>query len=162
MTSLFGSEQVHRWATRLHRLRGNSLSVYGVAIAALLIATFARWALGVYVHDRIPFTTYYPAIVVATLLGGFWLGILTSSLSALLAWWLFMPPAYGFSFDGAQVTSLIAFLLVCILLVAVVAALNSAIDLLLVEIDNRRKINSLSNNLRRSHRLRMMPSSRRI
>jgi PAS domain S-box-containing protein len=42
-------------------------------------------------------------------------------------------------FDGAQITSLIAFILVCILLVGAVAALNSAVELLLVEIDSRRK-----------------------
>ena len=113
--------------------------VYGTAIGAVLIATLIRWALSAYVHDRIPFTTYYPAIVVATLLGGFWLGSLASVLSAFLAWWLFMPPTFGFSLDAAQVTSLLAFLLVCILLVGVVAALNSAVDLLVVEIYNRRK-----------------------
>ena len=139
MLSLFGSEQVHRWATRLHGLQRNPVMVYGTAIGAVLIATLIRWALGAYVHDRIPFTTYYPAIVVATLLGGFWLGSLASVLSAVLAWWLFMPPTFGFSLDGAQITSLLAFLLVCILLVGAVAALNSAVDLLLVEIDNRRK-----------------------
>jgi len=48
--------------------------VYGTAIGAVLIATLIRWALGAYVHDRIPFTTYYPAIVVATLLGGYLAG----------------------------------------------------------------------------------------
>jgi PAS domain S-box-containing protein len=139
MLSLFSSEQVHRWATRLHRLQRSPVMVYGTAVGAVLIATLIRWALGAYVHDRIPFTTYYPAIVVATLLGGFWLGSLASVLSGFLAWWLFMPPTFGFSFDGAQVTSLVAFLLVCVLLVGAVAALNSAVDLLLVEIDNRHK-----------------------
>jgi len=98
--------------------------VYGTAIGAVLIATLIRWALGAYVHDRIPFTTYYPSIVVATLLGGFWLGSLASVLSGFLAWWSFMPPPFGFSFYGAQVTSLLAFLLVC-----AVAALNSAVDM---------------------------------
>jgi len=139
MLSLFGSEQIHRWATRLHRLQRNPVMVYGTAIGAVLIATVIRWALGAYVHDRIPFTTYYPAIVVATLLGGFWLGSFASVVSGFLAWWLFMPPTYGFSFDAAQITSLVAFLLVCVLLVGAVAALNSAVDLLLVEIDNRHK-----------------------
>ena len=137
MLSLFGSE--HRWATHLHSLQRNPVMVYGTAIGAVLIATLIRWPLGAYVHGRIPFTTYYPAIVVATLLGGFWLGSLASVLSAILAWWLFMLPIFGFSLDGAQITSLLAFLLVCILLVGAVAALNSAVDLLLVEIDNRRK-----------------------
>jgi PAS domain S-box-containing protein len=41
--------------------------------------------------------------------------------------------------DGAQITSLIAFILVCLLLVGAVAALNSAVELLPVEIDSRRK-----------------------
>ena len=62
--------------------------------------------------------------MVATLLGGFWLGSLASVLSGFLAWWSFMPPPFGFSFYGAQVTSLLAFLLVC-----AVAALNSAVDM---------------------------------
>ena len=104
-------------------------------MGAILLATLIRWALGGLVHDRIPFTTYYPAIVVATLLGGFWLGMLASMLSAVLAWGLFMRPV----FDGAQITSLIAFILVCILLVGAVAALNSAVELLLVEMNSRRK-----------------------
>jgi uncharacterized protein DUF4118 len=51
--------------------------------------------LGSFVHDRIPFTTYYPAIVLATLLGGFWLGMLASILSALVAWWMFMTASWG-------------------------------------------------------------------
>ena len=51
-------------------------------VGGILIATLIRWAIGGFVLDRIPFTTYYPAIVVATLLGGFWLGTLASILSA--------------------------------------------------------------------------------
>jgi PAS domain S-box-containing protein len=139
MLSLFDTAQVHRWAKHLHRLQRNSWIVYGAALGAILIATLIRWAMGGFVHDRIPFTTYYPAIVVATLLGGFWLGMLASILSATIAWWLFMPPIFGFALDAAQLTSLITFIFVCFLLVGTVTALNSAIDLLLVEIDHRQK-----------------------
>jgi PAS domain S-box-containing protein len=139
MLSLSDSAQVHRWATHLHRLQRNPWIVYGAALGAILISTFIRWAMGGLVHDRIPFTTYYPAIVVATLLGGFWLGILASILSATIAWWLFMPPTFELALDAAQLTSLITFIFVCFLLVGTVTALNSAIDLLLVEIDHRQK-----------------------
>jgi PAS domain S-box-containing protein len=76
---------------------------------------------------------------VATLLGGFWLGTLASFLSAMLAWWVFMPPAFGFALNAAQAASLIAFFLVCLLLVGTVTALNSAIELLLVELEYRRE-----------------------
>ena len=115
MFSLSDSAQVHRWATHLHRLQRNPRIVYGAALSAILIATFIRWAMGGLVHDRIPFTTYYPAIVVATLLGGFWLGILASVLSAIIAGWMFMSPTLGLALDAAQLTSLITFVLVCFL-----------------------------------------------
>src|SRR5689334_14905840 len=57
MWSLSDSGQVHRWATRLHRLQGNTRVVYGASVGAILFATLIRWALGGVVHDRIPFTT---------------------------------------------------------------------------------------------------------
>ena len=81
-------------------------------MGGVLIATLIRWAIGGLVEDRIPFTTYYPAILVATLLGGFWRGTLASTLSAAVAWWLFMSPAFGSSLDQAQLVSLITFVLV--------------------------------------------------
>ena len=138
MLSPFDSGQVHRWARHLHRLQHNPRIVYGAALGAILFATFIRWAMGGVVHDRIPFTTYYPAIVIATLLGGFWLGMFASVLSAIIAWWIFMPPL-EFSLNEAQATSLITFVLVCFLLVGIVTALNSAIDLLLAELEHRRR-----------------------
>jgi PAS domain S-box-containing protein len=139
MLSLSDSGQVHRWARHLHRLQHNPWVVYGAALGAILLATLIRWALGGFVHDRIPFTTYYPAIVIATLLGGFWLGMLASLISAIVAWWMFMSPTFGFALDAAQLTSLITFVLVCCLLVGTVTALNSAIDLLLAELGHRQK-----------------------
>src|SRR6516225_7839148 len=104
MLSPFDSGQVHRWARHLHRLQHNPWIVYGATLGAILFATFIRSAMGGLVHERIPFTTYYPAIVIATLLGGFWLGMFASVLSAVIAWWMFMPPIFGFSLDVAQLT----------------------------------------------------------
>jgi PAS domain S-box-containing protein len=133
------SDRVHRWATQLNRLQENRLVVWGAILGAVLLATLARWAISGLVDDRNPFTTYYPAVVVATLLGGFWLGTLTAILSALVAWWMFMPPAFGAGLDESQITAVVIFILVCLLLVAVVTALKAAVDLLLVEIEQRRK-----------------------
>ena len=139
MSSLSDTERVHRWIKQLHQLQRNPWWVWGSLVGGLLIATLIRWAIGGLVQERIPFTTYYPAIVVATLLGGFWWGTLASILSAAVAWWLFMPPTFGFALDQAQLVSLITFLLVCLLLVGTVTALNAAVDLLLVEINLRRE-----------------------
>jgi len=139
MLSPSDSGQVHRWARHLHRFQRSPWIVYGAALGAILLATLIRWAMGGFVHDRIPFTTYYPAIMIATLLGGFWLGVLASLLSAIVAWWMFMPPIFEFSLNAAQATSLVTFVLVCFLLVGTVAVLNSAIDLLLAELEHRQK-----------------------
>jgi PAS domain S-box-containing protein len=139
MSFLSDAERVHRWAKQLRQLQRNPWWVWGSLVGGVLIATLLRWAIGGLVDDRIPFTTYYPAIVVATLLGGFWRGALASILSAVVAWWLFMPPTFGFALDQAQLVSLITFILVCLLLVGTVTALNAAVDLLLVEIDFRRE-----------------------
>ena len=138
MSSLSDTERVHRWIKQLHQLQRNPWWVWGSLVGGLLIATLIRWAIGGLVQERIPFTTYYPAIVVATLLGGFWWGTLASILSAAVAWWLFMSPTLGFALDQAQFVSLITFVLVCLLLVGTVTALNAAVDLLLVEINLRR------------------------
>jgi PAS domain S-box-containing protein len=139
MLSLSDSGQVYRWARYLHRLQGNTGAVYGATLGAILFATLIRWSMGGLVQDRIPFTTYYPAIMIATLLGGFWLGMVASLVSAIIAWWMFMPPTFGFVADAAQLTSLVTFVLVCFLLVGTVTALNSAIDLLVAELDRPRK-----------------------
>jgi PAS domain S-box-containing protein len=133
------SDRTHRWATQLHRLQQNSLVVWSAILGGVLLATLARWGIGGLVDDRTPFTTYYPAVVVATLLGGFWLGTLTIILSAVVACWIFMPPTFGLALDESQITAIVAFILVCLLLVAVVTALKAAVNLLLVEVDQRRK-----------------------
>jgi hypothetical protein len=56
MLSLFGTDPIHGWATRLHRLQQNPLIVFGAAVGAILFATLIRWGLGGLVHDGIPFT----------------------------------------------------------------------------------------------------------
>ena len=93
------------------------------------------------------------------MLGGFWRGALACILSAVLAWWLFMSPAFGFALDQGQLVSLITFILVCLLLVGTVTALNAAVDLLLVEIDFRRGAQIALGQLALWQRLRRMPSS---
>src|SRR5262245_41641392 len=91
--------QADRLAERLQRLRQNPFSAYGIALAAVGVATIIRWAIGDYVPGRVPFTLYFPAtIVIATLLGGFWPGVLAIILSGLAAWFLFIPVRFDSAF----------------------------------------------------------------
>jgi PAS domain S-box-containing protein len=139
MSTLSDTERVHRWARQLHQLQRNPWWVWGSLVGGVLIATLIRWAIGELVQERNAFTTYYPVIVIATLLGGFWLGTLASFVSGVIAWWLFMSPVFGFALDQAQLVSLLTFILVCLLLVGTVTTLKAAVDRLLAEINFRRK-----------------------
>src|SRR5262249_52954578 len=73
--------RVHRLAERIQLVRKNPFAAYGIAIAAVAVATIIRWSIGEYVLGRTPFTVYFLAIVFATLLGGFWPGVLATTLS---------------------------------------------------------------------------------
>jgi two-component sensor histidine kinase len=45
--------------------------------------------------DILTHAAYYPAALLATLIGGAWAGILALALGAVLAWWIFEPPYLG-------------------------------------------------------------------
>ena len=122
--------------------------MWGSLVGGVLIATLIRWAIGGLVHDRIPFTTYYPAILVATLLGGFWRGTLASALSAVVAWWLFMSPSFGSALDQAQLVSLPLFSSASCWLVQSLHLTLSSIIFLSKSISDARRTSVLDN----SHR----------
>jgi hypothetical protein len=101
----------------------------------LCLGTAARWAIEGQAAGRIHFVFYCPAAVVASLFGGRAAGVVVGVLSAVTAWSFFMPAHQAF---GEKITALIAFGVASLLLVAVVAALNWALDQLLTELERRR------------------------
>src|ERR1051326_9043984 len=94
---------------RVLRLRSNPIAAYGVALGMVGLATLLRWAVGAYAMEGIPFITYYAAIIVAALVGGLWPGIVSTALSAVLAWYLFLPPTGGWDLDQREMVSLLLF-----------------------------------------------------
>ena len=132
---LFVESDGYRLAETLHRLRKNPLAAYGIAFTVFLLATMARYAIESYAPGRIPFIFYLPAVVIASLFGGWAAGALVAILSALAAWLVFMP---AHQVIGEKITALIAFGVASLLLVAVGAALNWALDQLLIEVERRR------------------------
>jgi PAS domain S-box-containing protein len=115
-------------ARRLQRLRQKRYVAYCIAIAAVAIATVIRAAADAYLPGGIPFITYFGAVAAATLLGGFWPGTLAVLLSALIAWFVFLPPPFAFAITWPAAIALFFFILFSMLLVAIVTALNRAID----------------------------------
>ena len=117
---LFVEFDGYRLAETLHRLRKNPQQPTALHSAVFLLATMARYAIESYAPGRIPFIFYFPAVVIASLFGGWAAGALVAILSALAAWLVFMP---AHQVIGEKSTALIAFGVASLLLVAVVAAL---------------------------------------
>nr|WP_292177378.1 PAS domain S-box protein [Mesorhizobium sp.] len=111
--------------------------VAGASIAVILVASSAllRWAIGSSIAGA-PFLTFYPAIVLVTLFGGMWPGVLAAVLSAVVAWTFFLPLS---SPDLAtRVTSTAIFGVLSAVNVIVVGVLNSAVRQVIAQEENLR------------------------
>lgn len=130
-----GAFENNRHIERLLRLRRRPLAAYGVALAAVALATLVRWIIGSQI-ETVPFITYFPAIVIAALVGGFWPGMLATVLSSLLAWYLFLPLPR--SLAQQEIFLLLAFIFVAAINVTVVALLNAVVERVMAQEHNVR------------------------
>ncbi len=80
---------------RNQKVRPGSLGAFAFAVVCVAIATLLRLVVEVSgLHGLLKFSTYYPMVLLATLVGGRWAGVLASVLGAFAAYWFFMPPLY--------------------------------------------------------------------
>ena len=82
--------QIYPWVERLLRVRQYPLAAYGLALLMVALAVLVRGIVGSYAGVQV-FTTFYPAIIVAALVGGLWPGIFATLLSTIAAWYLVIP-----------------------------------------------------------------------
>lgn len=99
-----------------------------VAAACLIGATLGRAAIDPLVAG-VPFITYFPAVVVAGVLGGAIAGALTLVLGAAIAGFVWLPPGFTFALSTELLVALAVFLLVGAMLVALVHFLLSLVEL---------------------------------
>jgi PAS domain S-box-containing protein len=107
------------WGTELrHRI-----ARYGFAIAVVAVAALLRGALGLEFPGVVPFATFFPAVLLATLLGGLGPGLLATSLGALLGWSFWLQPSPTLASPSAAVpVNLALFVLACLCLVGTAEA----------------------------------------
>jgi PAS domain S-box-containing protein len=120
------------------RLRRKPYAGIAIAIFACAIATGFRWTVGGELIQGVPFITYYPAIIIATLFGGFLAGLLSIGLSTVAAWYLFLPPAFSFHIDRAETASLLLFIAVAGVNAVIVTLLNIAVERVTAQEQNMR------------------------
>jgi two-component sensor histidine kinase len=76
-------------------IRPGSAEAYGVALIFVGAASLARWGLGIIDYESAPYTTYYPAVLLATVVGGTGTGAFAATVGGAIGWWAFAPPHFA-------------------------------------------------------------------
>src|SRR5260221_2344416 len=69
----------------MRELRRARLTAYAVAVLAPVVSLLLRWPLRPLLGDAVPHMTFFPAVMIAAYLGGFWPGFLATILSVVAA-----------------------------------------------------------------------------
>jgi PAS domain S-box-containing protein len=100
---------------------------YGVAIAIVIAATAARFALSPALGTSSPFLTFYPAVILAALYGGLRAGLLTTVLSALIVDYFWMEPVRQFAIESpTDWITMLLFLLASTMISFAIEAMHKA------------------------------------
>jgi two-component sensor histidine kinase len=88
-------------------LRGLHPLTAPVATAAMVAVAYAvRKMVAPWLPPGFPFLTFFPAVVLASFLFGWRMGALAAILGGLIAWLVFIPPAYALNFDRSVIIAL--------------------------------------------------------
>jgi two-component sensor histidine kinase len=112
----------------LERWRTKRKWGFGFAVIAFLGAFALRYALDDWLPPGLPFLTFFPAIILTAFFTGLWPTVLLAFLSALAAWYFFLPPVQSFDLNPAAVFALGFFAVVATIMIILIHALNVAID----------------------------------
>ena len=120
MSSATQKSSEHRGTARANlgieqwRLSPGSAAAYAFATLCVVVATLLHWGIGFISDDSQHFTTYYPAVLIAALVGGAGAGIYVAILGGIFAWWAFMPLRV---LTFAQAVSLLIYFFACLFIV---------------------------------------------
>jgi signal transduction histidine kinase/CheY-like chemotaxis protein len=129
------------WADKMRAWRRRIWVGYGLALALPLLALGLRFALGNALVG-FPFLTFFPAVLVAAVLGGIGPGLAATLASALLAhFYLIEPLGSLLPTDSSGWIGLVLFGLVCATIIVLLESLNRALDRLADTTDALQSLN---------------------
>jgi PAS domain S-box-containing protein len=138
--------RIYPWAEKLLAIRERPLLAYALALALVVVAIVVRLAVANLVGPYVPFITFFPAIILAALLGGLGPGILAMILSTVAAWYAFVPLADSFELGPQDAAKLGLFVFIGAANVLIAVLLNSLVNRLLIQQRNiRLLLDSASN-----------------
>jgi PAS domain S-box-containing protein len=111
----------------MHKKENRAFLRYGVALVSVAVATLIRFLLSSLLGDSVPFIFYFPAVAASGWYGGFWPGLFSTGVSAVAAWFLFVPSLHSNAgWEWSAPARLAVFLLGCIFINVVIESLRRA------------------------------------
>src|SRR5438552_16049155 len=113
---------------------------YSVALAAVVVAAVARWALIPFLGPtQLPYTSFFLAAV----LGAWWVrmgpALLALVLGVAVGNWLFVPPPGGFALDAPEGMRMAAFMASSLAAIVAIEAIHRANARAVAELAERRR-----------------------
>ncbi len=103
------------------------------AVAAFVAALVVRMAIGDRLPPGYPYLTFFPAVIITTVLAGLWPGIVTAVLSGLAAWYFFIEPLNSFEVTSSTALALGFYIVVVAVDITVIHIMNVALERLAEE-----------------------------
>jgi two-component sensor histidine kinase len=111
-----GVAEVRAWY--LFRISPGTVEAYVAATILIALGAVVRWGLGFFGTPFLPFTTFFPAVLFATYIGGLRVGIFAAILGAVIGWGAFMLPHWDYFYlTRARELELVTYGLACALLI---------------------------------------------
>ena len=130
--------QIYPWVERLLRVRQYPFAAYGLALAMVALAVFVRGLVAEFAGEAMPFVTFYPAIIVAALIGGLGPGIMATGLASVAGWYFLIPSFFAWTLTGRELTELFLFVFVSGVDVAIAVVVSAVVDRLVIQQRNIR------------------------
>lgn len=80
---------------------------WAFALALFAVAFGLRLSVDSQLPPGFPFLTYFPAVIIATLVSGLWPGIVCAALGGLTSWYFFIAPVNSFELTPGAVLALV-------------------------------------------------------
>jgi signal transduction histidine kinase/ActR/RegA family two-component response regulator len=127
MDGLFDLKSIMRRATRRFVAPPRESWIdYAIAAASVTTAAALRAFVSLWLTTSPSFPIFYPAVLIAALLGGVRAGIFALVSSALVVWWIWSPLMHHLPLDRPETINLVIFVFTAGLLVAVAETARNA------------------------------------
>ncbi len=105
--------------------------------SSFALAVLVRWLVCHFAGVQV-FTTFYPAIIIAALIGGLWPGIFATAVSVVAAWYLVIPQFFTWTIGQRELVEFLLFIVISGVDVAIAVLLAWLVERLIIQQQNIR------------------------